>query len=101
VDVRLLVTTDRDLEAEVQTSRFREDLFYRLRVVRVQVPRLGSRREDIPFLADAFRRQACFAHGRQVHATLPRRLADGVESVPPPSPEVPRAPQRKLLLERA
>jgi two-component system response regulator HydG len=68
VDVRLLVTTDRDLEAEVQASRFREDLFYRLRVVRVQVPRLGSRREDIPLLADAFRRQACFAHGRQVHA---------------------------------
>lgn len=68
VDVRLLVTTDRDLETEVQTSRFREDLFYRLRVVRVQVPRLGSRRKDIPFLADAFRRQACLAHGRQVHA---------------------------------
>lgn len=66
VDVRLLITTNRDLTADVLAGRFRGDLLYRLCVARLRVPALDSRREDIPLLADTFRREACLAHGRRV-----------------------------------
>jgi DNA-binding NtrC family response regulator len=66
VDVRLLATTDRDLTAEIAAGHFRADLFYRICVCRLQLPRLESRREDIPLLADAFRRRACQVYGRRV-----------------------------------
>jgi transcriptional regulator with GAF, ATPase, and Fis domain len=53
-DVRLLVATRRDLEHEVQQGRFRDDLFHRLAVARVEVPPLRKRRSDIPLLARHF-----------------------------------------------
>ena len=53
-NVRLLVATRRDLEREVQQGRFRDDLFHRLAVARVELPPLRKRREDIPLLARHF-----------------------------------------------
>jgi two-component system nitrogen regulation response regulator NtrX len=54
VDVRVVSSTARDLEREIEEKRFREDLFYRLNVVPVAIPPLADRRDDIPALADHF-----------------------------------------------
>ncbi len=57
VDVRVVAATNKDLEKLVDEKKFREDLFYRLNVVRIKMPSLAERKEDIPVLADHFIRQ--------------------------------------------
>ncbi|VEF17491.1 nitrogen regulation protein NR(I) [Stutzerimonas stutzeri] len=54
VDVRIIAATHQDLETLVQAGKFREDLFHRLNVIRIHIPRLADRREDIPALAEHF-----------------------------------------------
>ena len=59
VDVRVVAATNADLEQRVADAAFREDLFYRLSVIRIHVPALRERREEIPHLATYFLREAC------------------------------------------
>jgi two-component system nitrogen regulation response regulator NtrX len=63
VDVRIVSASSRDLRAEISAGRFREDLFYRLNVVPIEVPPLRARREDIPVLARHFMERAAGAAG--------------------------------------
>ena len=71
VDVRVVAASTRDIATEIAAGNFREDLFYRLNVVPIQVPALRERREDIPLLADRFMGLAATASGQQ-----PRRIGE-------------------------
>ncbi len=66
VDVRIVSATNRDLAAEVRGGRFREDLYYRLNVVALEIPPLRDRRDDIPLLAHHFLKKYSEAFGRPV-----------------------------------
>ncbi len=66
VDVRIIAATHRDLAGEVEAKRFRHDLFYRIRVARVNLPPLRERRDDLPLLARAFLAEHRAATGKEV-----------------------------------
>jgi two-component system response regulator AtoC len=65
-DVRVLAATNRDLPAEIQAGRFREDLYYRLNVIEIRIPPLRERRDEIPALIDYFLKNANAAYRRTV-----------------------------------
>ena len=75
VDVRVMATTTRDLTQEIADGGFREDLYYRLNVVPLDVPSLVQRREDVPVLVEHFMRQATAAAGRAPRAIGPDATA--------------------------
>ncbi|QQG66547.1 sigma-54-dependent transcriptional regulator [Desulfobulbus oligotrophicus] len=64
VDVRVIASTNQDLEAKIQRGEFREDLFYRLNVMTITMPNLAAMATDIPLLAQHFLERYCLEHGR-------------------------------------
>ena len=76
VDVRVIAATNKDLPAEIRAGRFREDLYYRLNVVPIEVPPLRARREDLPALVASFLTQACALHGKR-----PKTISQGALSL--------------------
>jgi len=71
VDVRVIASTNKDLEEEIAKGNFREDLFYRLNVIPFVVPPLRERKEDIPLFARYFLKEFASAYGRR-----PREITD-------------------------
>jgi two-component system, NtrC family, nitrogen regulation response regulator NtrX len=71
VDVRVIASTNKDLEEEISRGNFREDLFYRLNVIPFVVPPLRERKEDIPLFARYFLKEFASAYGRR-----PREITD-------------------------
>jgi DNA-binding NtrC family response regulator len=64
VDVRLIAATHRSLDRLVQEGKFREDLYFRIRVVQIHIPPLRDRPEDIPILAESFRKEYILENGK-------------------------------------
>jgi DNA-binding NtrC family response regulator len=75
VDVRVLAATNRDLAAEVARGRFREDLFYRLNVITLEMPPLRARPSDIPLLAAHFLRRYAGENGKPIEGFSDEALA--------------------------
>ncbi|MBP7950337.1 MAG: sigma-54-dependent Fis family transcriptional regulator [Verrucomicrobiales bacterium] len=79
IDVRLLAATNRDLKKLVEEGKFREDLFFRLNVVKVTMPPLRERRTDIPVLAEAFLKELAKENRRSIRDISPDAMQRLVE----------------------
>jgi two-component system response regulator FlrC len=74
VDVQVVASTNRDLEQVVREGKFREDLFYRLSVIPIQIPPLRERKEDIPLLVDHFIQRYNTQFRKNVQGVTPEGL---------------------------
>jgi two-component system response regulator HydG len=74
VDTRVIAATNKNLEEEIRQGRFREDLFYRINVVTIEVPPLRERHEDIPLLADFFLKRFAEKNRRVIKGFTPRAV---------------------------
>lgn len=101
-DARIVAATNRDLKAEVDAGRFREDLFYRLNVIAVTAPPLRSRREDIPLLVDHFLAIYC-EKNRRARPQLSRDVLTKLTEYDWPGNvrELENAIERAVVLSRA
>jgi DNA-binding NtrC family response regulator len=75
VDVRIIAATNRDLEQFVKAGKFRDDLYYRLNVVRITLPSLMERQEDIPMLVQHFLQKCSAGSSSMVRGLLPETMA--------------------------
>jgi two-component system response regulator PilR (NtrC family) len=96
VNVRVVAATNSNLEEEVKAGRFRQDLYYRLNVLRLDVPPLRSRIEDIPLLAGAFLREIAARLGRPAPSLGPAALLE-LQAYPYPG----NVRELRNVLERA
>jgi two-component system response regulator PilR (NtrC family) len=71
VDVRVLAATNRNVEEDVKAGKFRQDLYYRLNVIRLPMPSLRERREDVPELARYFLERCAREHGKTIRGLAP------------------------------
>lgn len=74
VDVRVMAATNKELMEEIESGRFREDLYYRLNVVSVKIPPLRDRREDIPLLAQHFLKMFSEKNNREIKGFTPQAM---------------------------
>ena len=96
VDVRIVATTNRNLEEEVQKGRFRQDLFYRLNVFPITVPPLRQRKEDIPLLVEAFIQRYAKKLGKQI-TSVQKKTMKALQDYPWPG----NIRELESVLERA
>lgn len=74
VDVRVIVATQKDLESQVKQGLFREDLFYRIHVIPIELPALRERKEDIPPLVEHFLNRFCQQMKKEVKGLMPQAM---------------------------
>ena len=98
VDVRVVAATNQDLEAGVRTGKFREDLYYRLKVVEILVPPLRERRSDLPLLIDHCLKSAAERFGRPVKPLAADALRACIENPWPGNVRELRAALEQALL---
>lgn len=79
VDVRIIAATHKDLKAAIKDERFREDLYYRLSVIPIEIPPLRHRKEDIPLLAEHFLRKYAATNRSQVRGFTKRAISKLLE----------------------
>lgn len=76
VDVRVVAATNKNIAVEIETGRFREDLYHRLSVILIHVPSLNERLDDIPLLANHFIKQICDEYGMPEKAITENAIAE-------------------------
>ena len=96
VDVRIVATTNRNLEEEVRKGRFRQDLYYRLNVFPITVPPLRQRKDDIPLLVEAFIERYARKLGKQI-TSVPKKTMKTLQDYPWPG----NVRELESVLERA
>jgi two-component system, NtrC family, response regulator AtoC len=74
LDIRIIAATNKELEGLITSGRFREDLFYRLNVVNIRLPRLADRRDDIPLLIAHFLEKFNLAFNKQIVRVAPQAM---------------------------
>ena len=102
VNVRVIAASNKDLKKEMEQKRFREDLFYRLNVVALQVPQLFDRKEDIPLLAQHFLEMFAAKNKKAIKGFTPQSMEKMVKySWPGNVRELMNAVERAVVLSRA